>query len=171
MTLHKCSDVGLQSIISKINKLWDSCYREYLLPRVNTLRNSLKISDTTKKEVFELKFFQIDKEKTTKQLRWRFQQCFGHFNILTLHKRSDAGTSTHLSNHTIILEKNQLWNSHFFSKFDVDFRNLGKNWEKLWVLDIIGLQLIALNTHFYRGRILVLRTPYVIKQSQHFIYY
>ena len=26
MTLHKCSDVGLQSIISKINQLWDSSF-------------------------------------------------------------------------------------------------------------------------------------------------
>ena len=36
--------------------------REYLTSGVNMLRNSLKISGTTKTEFFELKFFQIDKK-------------------------------------------------------------------------------------------------------------
>ena len=41
----------------------------------------------------------------------------------------------------------------------------------LWALEIIALYLVALDTHFYRERILVIRSPHVIKQFQDFAYY
>ena len=38
------------------------------------------------------------------------------------------------------------------------------------VLEIILLELVALNTHFYEERILAIRSQYVNKQSQDFRY-
>ena len=35
----------------------------------------------------------------TKLLPSTFQQCFGHFNMLTVHKCSDTGLFRHLNNH------------------------------------------------------------------------
>ena len=74
----------------------------------------------------------------TKLLPWRFKQCFGHFNMLTQHKCSDAGLFRHLSNHDFCNLKfwqiSQLWGSSLFSKsskFDVDFRNVEKNQENI----------------------------------------
>ena len=38
------------------------------------------------------------------------------------------------------------------------------------VLEIILLELVTLNTHFYEERILVIRSQYINKQSQDFRY-
>ena len=59
--------------------------REYLLSGVNDLTSSLKISDTTKREFFELSFLESD-------------QCSGLFNVLTVHKCSDRELFRQLSN-------------------------------------------------------------------------
>ena len=63
------------------------------------LTKSLMILDTTKTESSELKFFQSDKKNSTKLLPLRFQECFGPFNILTVHKCSGTGIFKHLINH------------------------------------------------------------------------
>ena len=43
--------------------------------------------------------------------------------------------------------------------------------KKFWILAKIAFELISLNTHFYRERILVIGSQYVSKQSQEFRYY
>ena len=60
---------------------------------VTMLRNSLKISDTTKTELFELIFFQSDQKIWQKYCR----ADFGDFNMFTVHKCSDMGLFKHLS--------------------------------------------------------------------------
>ena len=51
------------------------------------------------------------------------------------------------------------------SKFDVYFRN-GETLEKLfWVFDKNAFELISLNTHFYRKKLLVIRSQCVNKEK------
>ena len=91
------------------------------------IKTVLKISDTTQAEFFKLKFFQIDK----KVLALKLDPCFRDFNMLTLHKSSEAGLffsdlSAHAFCGSIISEINQLWGSSFFFKiFKIwhNFRN------------------------------------------------
>ena len=61
---------------------------EYLSSGVNMLTNSLKISD----------FFSEWPKKLTKILPYRFLQCFGAFNMLTVNKCSDTELCRQLSN-------------------------------------------------------------------------
>ena len=135
------------------------------------LSNSLKISDTTQAEFFKLKFFQIDK----KLQPWKLGPCFRDFNMLTLHKSSDAGLFSDLRAHafcgSIISEINELWGSSFFSKyskFDIISEMEHKIQNILSTFEIIALSLVVLNTLFYQLRILVIGSPYVIKQFQDF---
>ena len=47
-----------------------------------------------------------------------------------------------------------------------------KNAEEMFLIsDIIAFEMVALNTHFYRERILVIGSQYVNKHSQVFRYY
>ena len=57
------------------------------------LRNSLKISDTTKTKFFELTFFQSNQKN-----EFSFKECFCVFTMLNAHKGSDKGLFRHLSN-------------------------------------------------------------------------
>ena len=67
-----------------------------LISGVHMLSNSLIISDTSKTEYFELKFFQTEKKNMAELLLLRFQQFLGHFNILTLQNCSEVGLFRHL---------------------------------------------------------------------------
>ena len=47
-----------------------------------------------------------------------------------------------------------------------------KNIKKIFsVLEIISFELVALRTHFYKERIILIRSQYINKQSQDFRYY
>ena len=73
---------------------------EYSSSGVNMLTNSLKILDTTKREFFELIFFQSDEEIWQKYCRTDLTSLSETFNMFTIHKCSDAGLFGHLSNPT-----------------------------------------------------------------------
>ena len=66
----------------------------------------------------------------------RIQQCFGMFTILLLEASSETGLLRDLFKHVlkvVISEIQKLWGWSFFSKyskFNLDFKNAGKNWEK-----------------------------------------
>ena len=62
------------------------------------LRNSLRISDTTKIEFLELIYFKSDQKIWKKILPRRFKQSFGLFNMLSVRKCSDILLFGHLSN-------------------------------------------------------------------------
>ena len=80
-------------------------------------------------------------------------QCFGHFNMLTVHKYSDTRLFVHLSNpppppllQSIISERNNLQDSSFFSKsckFDANSGNLKKIAKIFFGLDIIAFELLT----------------------------
>ena len=57
------------------------------------------------------------------------------------------------------------------SKFDVEFRIREKINKIFQVLEKAAFELISLNTHFYREKLLVIGSQYVNKQSQDFRYY
>ena len=68
--------------------------REYLLSGDKMLKNSLKIKDTTKTKF--LSWFPFREIKNMKKiLPWRSMQCFGPFNMLTVHKCYDTGLFGH----------------------------------------------------------------------------
>ena len=47
-----------------------------------------------------------------------------------------------------------------------------KNIKKIFsVLEIISFELVALRTHFYKERIILIRSQYINKQSHDFRYY
>ena len=142
------------------------------------LTKSLKISDTTETEFFQLKIFYSDKKKKTKLLPFRFQQCFRPFNMLTVHKCSENGIFSHLSDHafcSLYFLKYISYEAHLFFEKVQNFLQSLEVWKKveqiLLALQIIAFELIALNTHFYRETILLIRNQYVSKQSQDFRYY
>ena len=54
--------------------------------------------DTTKTEFFERIFFLNDQKIWQKFCRAEFKQCFGRFNMWTVHNSSDTGLFKHLSN-------------------------------------------------------------------------
>ena len=65
------------------------------------LANSLNISDTTKRELFELIFFQSDQKISKRYCRADpFRTLFGPFNMLTVRKFSHTGLFSHYSNYT-----------------------------------------------------------------------
>ena len=141
------------------------------------LTNSAKISDTTKRELLELTYFQGDQKKKTKILLCRIMQCFGDFKVFTIHKCSDTGLFGHLSNPafcSLYFQKQIISEAHIFSKYSklyVDCGNAEKNLEITFDLEIIAFKLVALNTRFYWERILVIGCQYVNKQSPDFRYY
>ena len=79
--------------------------REYFSSGVNTLTNSLNISDTTKTELFKLISPQGDQKNMTKILPCRFNLCFGPFIMLSIHKFSDRALFTHLSSQLFTVYK------------------------------------------------------------------
>ena len=111
-----------------------------------------------------------------KILPCRFKQSFGPFNMFTVHKCSETGLFGHLLTllfQSKISKRNNLWGWSFcakYSKFYVDIGNVEKNQKILFNLEIIALELDALNIHFYWGRVLVIVCQYVNKQFQDFRY-
>ena len=74
----------------------------------------------------------------------------------------------------ITYEINQPWGSSLFwkcSKIDVDFTNPHQIGKISSVFQITVFELVALNTHFYRERIIVIGSQYLNKHSQDFICY
>ena len=57
------------------------------------------------------------------------------------------------------------------SKPGVEFESLEKNWEYFFGFEIIAFEFVALKTHFYWERILVIRSQYVNKESHNCRYY
>ena len=104
----------------------------------------------------------------TKVLWWRFQQCFGHFNMFTVHKYVDTGLFMHLINRAFCSPEHRKWinyEAHLFLQMFKNwcrFQNLTKKIrKKFWVLEKIKFELILLNTNFYRERTLVTGSQYV----------
>ena len=138
------------------------------------LTNSLKISHTTKTEFLELKFFQSEQ----KILPCRFQRCFRPFSMLTVHKCSDTWLFSYLSNHafcSLYFRKYIRCEAHpFFQNVKnlMQILKIQKNVDKIvLVFKITAFELVALNTHFYRDKRLVIGNQCVNKQSQGFRYY
>ena len=75
--------------------------RECFSSGVNRLTNSLKISDTTKREFSKLISFRRDEKIWKKILPSTFKQSFGPFNMLIVHKFSGTPPFKHLSNPTL----------------------------------------------------------------------
>ena len=65
---------------------------------VNMLRNSLKISDTSKTELLELISFQSDQKIWQKYCRADLNCVWDLFNMLTVHKYSETGLFRRLNN-------------------------------------------------------------------------
>ena len=142
------------------------------------LTNSLKISVTTKIEFIKLKFFQSDQENMTKLLPCRFQKCFGTFNMFTVHYCFGEGLFRHLSNTPFavynFVNPSPMKFIFFFQNVQnlMQISEIEKKIEKAYsIYVIIVFELVALNTYFYRERILVIRSQYANKQSQDFRYY
>ena len=66
-------------------------------------------------------------------------QCFVHYNVLTVHKCSDNGLFSHLSNSvfcSLYFEKKIIYEAHIFSKYSklyADFGNAGKSSENIFL--------------------------------------
>ena len=115
--------------------IWIGCVKHLLLSRENTCDHKSKIYQTVsillRQNFLNRSSFRLIK-KMAKLLSWRFQWCFGRFNMLTLDKCSDGRHFSYLSKTLFAVynfEIYQLWGSYFFSKsskFDVDLRNLEK---------------------------------------------
>ena len=74
------------------------------------------------------------------------------------------------SSESVISEIQKLWESSFFSKsskFNVDFENAAKSWQKLFFSQIIASELVSLN-FLYLDRLLFIGSQCVNKQSQDF---
>ena len=73
-----------------------------------------------------------------KVLWCRFQQCLGTFTMLLVEGSSEIGLFKHYLttfSESVISEIQKLWGSYFFSKyskFDLNSRNAGKIWEKVF---------------------------------------
>ena len=69
---------------------------------------------------------------------------------------------------SLILEMYQLWCSSSFpncSKLDVAFINAEENWQHIFGFRDNSTELVTVNTHFYRERILVNMSEYSLKIS------
>ena len=91
--------------------------REYLSAGVNTLTNSLKISDATKTKFFELKLFQSDQKIRQSDCRKDLSSLLDHLtcwpsvNVLT---QGFLGFKKPHFLESIMSSINQLWGASFF---------------------------------------------------------
>ena len=102
-------------------------------------------------------------KKITNLLPWRFGQCLGRFNMLTVHMCFNTGLFRNSNNHafcSVLFRKNIRYEVHFFFKMLemlCRFEKRKKNIEKMfWVYEIIEFEFLAFNTPFYRERIPVI---------------
>ena len=86
------------------NYIWPGCdkflllRRKYLPSPVIVLKNSLKISYITKRDIFKVHFLQDDKNMR-KVPSCRFQHCLGPFGMLSVEQYSETGLFRHFFNH------------------------------------------------------------------------
>ena len=115
------------------NWIWISCGKsfllgiEYLSWAINALKNSPKISNITKRDIFYSISFRV-KKNMIKALSCRFGQCLGPFKVLTVKACSKTGFVRHLIHHVFhryISDASHLFFSKY-SKFDINFRNAEK---------------------------------------------
>ena len=142
------------------------------------LTNSLKISDTTKTYFFDLIFFKSVKKNMRKIVPCWFKQSFKRFNMLTANQCSNTGFFRHLSNPACSIPYFQIeitTLTHLFFQSIPKFMHIPIMQKKIWKIffdfEIIAFQLVALDTHFYWERVLVIECEYVNKKSQDFWYY
>ena len=110
-------------------------------------------------------------------LRCRWQQCFGLSNMMTVHKCSETGFFNHLNYHafwSLYLRKHISYQAHLFFQNVQNLMKISKIQKRIQkiflVSEITAFKLVALNTHFYWQRILVIGSECVNKQSQDFRY-
>ena len=92
----------------------------------------------------------------TKILPCRFNQSFGPFNTLTVHQWSYTGLFRHLSNpisSSLKFQKEITSEGHPFFQSIPNFMYISEMRQKtqkiFFNLEIMGFELVALNTHFY----------------------
>ena len=103
-------------------------------------------------------------KQITNLLPWRFGQCLGRFNMLTVHMCFNTGLFRNSNNHafySVLFRKYIRYEAHlfFFKMFEMlcRFEKRKKDIDKMfWVYEIIGFELLVFNTLFYRERILVI---------------
>ena len=90
-----------------------------------------------------------------KILLCRFKQCFGHFNMLAVHKFSDRGLFRHLSNPafcSLKFQKHITSEDHILFKTIPIFKKISemqKKIEKIFFhFEIIAFELVPLDTCF-----------------------
>ena len=132
------------------------------------LTNSLKIWDTPKRDFFEFKFFQSDEKIWQHNCCASFGSVLQHLTFLTVLGCTETGLVRYLGNHvfrSLYLRKYIRYDSHIFfqnAQNLMDISEMEKKIEKIFsVSEIIAF--VALNTHFYRERKLVISSQYVNK--------
>ena len=143
---------------------WIGCVKHSLLPT--------EISDTTKTEFFQLKLFWSNQ-------KIRQNHCLGDLNSvsdpLTCWLSISVLTWGFFSIYvTMLFGNTSAMTLNFFKKMLkiwCRFQEGGKNFLKNLGFGENGFWLEPLNTHFYQGRILVIASQYVNKQSQDFTSY
>ena len=143
--------------------------RECLSLGVNMLTNSLKISQTTKNDIFELIFFQRDQKIWQKYCR--ADLCSVSDPLTYWLSRSvllrgflEPRFKAPCFVHSIVSETNNLWDSSFFQIIWnlVEISEIQKKIQKIFFpFEIIAFELVSLNTRFYWQRIVVIRRQYV----------
>ena len=142
--------------------------RGYLSLGVSMLRNSVKVSDTTKKKFFWADFFWEWSKNMTKILRCRFKQCFGPFTMFTAHTCFDTRHFMYLSNPafcSLSIQREITSEAQIFLQTFQDFIYLSemqKTIGKIFCdLEISAFELVPLKSRFYWERILVIGIQYV----------
>ena len=86
---------------------------------VNVLTNGPKMSDLTKRGIFQLSSSQIDETKNMHSLR--YQQCLGRLNKLTDERCSEKGPFRRLSKHAF---QTQEYRQYLACKAKLCFQNV-----------------------------------------------
>ena len=73
--------------------------KEHLSSGANMLKNSLKILDTTKRNIFWAELLSESRKNPVKLLLCRFQQYLRRFNMLTVQGCTELWLFRHLHNH------------------------------------------------------------------------
>ena len=162
------------------NSIWNGCVklsllrREYLSSVVNGLTNSIKILHSTKIDFFAFNYLPSDKGNgAVVQIATVFVAVYSVSCQRVLWKRNFQSFIYSPFSENVISEIHRLWGSSFFWKcwkFNVDFKNAEKNWEKtfgFWDISIwIGcIKLSLLKREYLSSAVNMLTNSFEILHS------